>query len=163
MQPYPQHVLLLWCMCDGGSGAMSAPDLLRTFLQASGCLGPANGACVLVMWCGRAADVLAVGGTCRSMRFLARILCFWCGCQHDDLGRVASRIFPRGDGRGTRRPVEQVDQALFLSCCLPCLLLLTDPRVHRETHRWCRHCEQWVGRNSGCEHEDPFDPGSDSS
>jgi hypothetical protein len=155
-----QHAFVSWCLRCEGLGAMSAANLLVAFLQVSGSLDRVNGACVLVVWCGQAAEVLAAVGTCRRLRFMARISCFLCGCQHTDLGRVSTRVFPRDGERGTHRPVHQVDQALFLSCCLPCLLLLTDPRAHRDTHRWCRYCEQWVRHQCGCEHDFPFGAGS---
>jgi hypothetical protein len=86
---------------------MSAPNLPGSFLEVSGSLDRVNGACILALWCGLASDVLAVVGTRRRFRPLVQIMCVRCGCQHHELGRVATRTFPRDGARGTHRPVDQ--------------------------------------------------------
>ena len=113
--------------------AMSGLNALLCILQTCGDFLQGGGTCFLVMWGGEEAAGRQIACTCRLFRHLARVVCFWCG--------VYPRIFVREGELGTHRPVEPGDRALYLICCLRDLMLLTDPRVHRDTHRWCQHCE----------------------
>ena len=72
------------------------------------------GICVLVAWCGEGSDALAVRGSCRRLCLPACVVCFCCGSQHCDLGRVASRVFP---GRVFRLPAGQVRSRTAPSSC----------------------------------------------
>ncbi len=159
-----QHFPLLECCPSPGSNvvvhAMSDRNVLLCILETCGGFLHGEAAFFLVSWGGDATVVACAG---RLFRHVARVVCFWCGNQHWEFAQVYSRIFARDGHLGTYRPVEPGDRALYLTCCLRDLMLVTDPRIHRDTHRWCQQYELWIRYHRGCEHGPHFETGSDSS